>query len=78
VKPTKDQVRSAKEEVKRLLQDDPNVNGIGIKSSWDRIKVKLIEDEDTFVLPQEVNGVPIEYEVIGSVSALAIKFLEEQ
>lgn len=65
-----DAARAAKAHVKRLVADDPRVNGIGLSRSgggW-AVKVNVVDESDYPELPETVDGVLVRVAAIGRVS----------
>jgi hypothetical protein len=66
---TLEEARSAKERVKDLLKELDSVVGIGLVRTSDgyAIKVNLRNDSEKDKLPRLVEGVPVNFEVVGDI-----------
>lgn len=66
------EARRAKQKVKALLAGVAGVRGVGITMVRGAYAVKVNlqrEPDDPAVLPREVDGVPVVYDVVGDMSA---------
>ena len=71
----RDAGRAAQSEVGALVQGDERVNGVGLRrrtGSW-VVRVNLVGEDRGLRrrLPREVGGVPVEIEVVGTITARA-------
>lgn len=63
------EAREAKKKLSRQIARRPDVNGVGIARSGPgyAVKVNLANDHRARELPSEVDGVPVNVEVVGSI-----------
>lgn len=71
----RDAARAARSQVSALVQGNDRVNGVGLRrrtGSW-VVKVNLVDEDRSLRrrLPREVGGVPVEIEVVGTITARA-------
>ena len=64
-----DEARSAKEKIKHILEKFDTVVGVGITRNDDGygLKVNLRADAESGSIPQTIDGVPVEVEVVGAI-----------
>jgi hypothetical protein len=64
-----EQARAAKAKIKQMLGDASSVVGIGITRQDDgyALKVNLREHSAPNAIPQAVDGVPVQIEVVGNI-----------
>jgi len=66
-----DEARAAKRVLAQQLAHDRRVNGVGIggtRASY-VVKVQLVSETDSPDLPSEVNGVPVETVIVGTITS---------
>ena len=64
------EARAAKEKLSRAVGERPEVNGVGITKVRKGYAVKLNLSEDVVgePMPEEIDGVPVQVEVVGPIS----------
>lgn len=64
------QARAAKEKLSRAVASRQEVNGVGITRAREgyAVKLNLSKDVGRDALPMEVDGVPVQVEIIGPIS----------
>jgi hypothetical protein len=62
---TLEQARAAKKTIVSLLEDTPHVVGIGITRIRESYGVKVNVSVPDVEVPEQIDGVPIEVEVVG-------------
>jgi hypothetical protein len=66
------QARAAKEKLRRMLREVPEIRGIGIAPSGDGyvVKVNLASQPDDLDVPSSIDDVPVVVVVVGRIEAL--------
>ncbi|WP_299034828.1 hypothetical protein [uncultured Pseudokineococcus sp.] len=68
---SRDAARAAKTRLASSLAGDRRVNGVGVvrRAQAYAVRVNVVADDDRPELPAEVDGVPVQVDVVGAITA---------